>query len=388
MRLAVLTNILAPYRVPLFEEIARRCDLEVILLADRHANRDWTPSAVGFSTRTLPGIRIGRAHTVDPAHLNFGAWGALRKFRPDVVFGGGFTPAHLAAFAYCRAHRRRYVCWGELILRHPSESVALRRWVRHVVVGASDGWIASSSESRDAFVHYGAKPAQVLVSLMPVRNALFRQHAAEARRTGLVQSLRERYGTPMILSVGRLVAEKGWTQLLQALQVVRRDAPEAALVIAGDGPERTELEARVKSLGLERVFLIGSRNVAELSALYAAADVFVFPTLTDTYGAVLAEAIACGTLAVASVHAAATRDLIVPQDTGYAADPLDTDAFAAAISQALRVPEPVRAAMIARAADRLPLDDSVAGANDIVSYARDVARRPDGWLPTPVKPDP
>jgi glycosyltransferase involved in cell wall biosynthesis len=388
MRLAVLTNILAPYRVPLFEEIARRCDLEVILLADRHANRDWAPSAVGFSTRTLPGLRIERADTVDPTHLNFGAWSALRKFRPDVVLGGGFTPAHLAAFAYCRAHRRRYVCWGELILRHPSEALALRRWVRHGVVRASDGWIASSSETRDAFVHYGAKSARVLVSLMPVRNAIFHRHAMDAHRTGLVHSLRERHGTPLILGVGRLAAEKGWTQLLQALQVVRRDVPEAALVIAGDGPERADLEAQVKSLGLERVYLIGSRNLAELCALYAAADVFVFPTLSDPYGAVLAEAIACGTLAVASVHAAATRDLVVHEDTGYAADPRDTNAFAAAISQALRVPQSVRAAMVARAAARLPADDSVAGADDIVSYARAVVQRRGGSLPIHAKPDP
>jgi glycosyltransferase involved in cell wall biosynthesis len=387
MRLAILTNILAPYRVPLFEEIARRCDLQVLLLADRHANRDWTPPQVSFSKRTLPGLRFGRA-SVDPIHLNIGAWSALRAFQPDVVLGGGFTLAHLAAFAFCRAHRRRYICWSELHLSHASEALALRRWMRHVMVGASDGWIAPSSDTRDAFVHYGADPQRVRVSLMPVRSALFRRLAEEGRLKGLVHTLRERYGTPLVLGVGRLAPEKGWMELLRALPAVRRDLSDCALVIAGDGPQRADLEALTRSLGLTKVFFIGSRDITELAALYAAADLFVLPSLSDPFGAVLAEAVTCGTLAVASIHAGATRDLVVHEDTGFVADPHDTAAFAAVISRALCVPESVRAAMVARAAERVPADDSVTGAEDIVSYARDVVRRPGEWSPARATPDP
>src|SRR5262245_11614357 len=114
MRLAVLTNIIAPYRIPLFEELAARCDVEVLTLAQRHSGRDWTPTAARFTTRSLPGLRITRPGTVDPVHLNLGAWSALRKFRPDVVLAGGFTPAHLEALAWCRSSRRAFVCWGEL----------------------------------------------------------------------------------------------------------------------------------------------------------------------------------------------------------------------------------------------------------------------------------
>src|SRR5687767_4900312 len=98
MRLAVVTNILAPYRIPLFERLAQRCDdFLVILLATRHANRDCVAPPVSFATRTLPGIQIGSRGNVDPVHLNVGAWRALRQFRPDVVMGGGFTPWHVAA---------------------------------------------------------------------------------------------------------------------------------------------------------------------------------------------------------------------------------------------------------------------------------------------------
>ncbi|MEO8018756.1 MAG: glycosyltransferase [Pseudomonadota bacterium] len=377
MRLAVVTNILAPYRVPLFEELARRCALKVFTLAERHANRDWAPAKSDFATLTLPGVQL-RGGSLDPVHLNLGAWRALRDFRPDVVLGGGFTPAHLEALAWCRTHRSRYICWGELHLHHESESSGLRRWVRHAAVRASSGWIASSSDSRDAFVHYGASPERVLVSLMPVRNAQFRRHAEESCAGGLAGEIRQRYGTPLILGVGRLGTRKGWPQLLQALRLLRREIRECSLVIAGEGAARAELEALTESLGLDRVFFIGSRELSDIAALYAAADVFAFPTLADTYGAVLAEAVACGTFAVSSIHAGATRDLIANGESGITVDPTDPAALADGLLRALRLSANERAAMAARARDRLPADDIVAGAAEILGYAEALCR-PGAW---------
>ncbi len=374
MRLAVVTNILAPYRIPLFEELAKRCeDFLVLLLADRHASRDWVAPTTSFATRTLPGIRINMAGAVDPMHVNVGAFGALRSFRPDVVLGGGFTPAHLAALTYCRTHRKDYLSWGELVLGTESEAFAPRRWMRHVMVRLSDGWIASSSASRDAFVHYGADRNRVLVSLMPVCNAKFRSDAALARQSGECALIRARYPGPLIVSVGRLLDSKGWKELLGAMVRVRSEIPECVLVVAGDGPQRAEYQQLAHSLGLSKVFFIGSQTAREVAALYAAADVFVFPTLGDSFGAVLAEAIACGALAVASTHAAATGDLVTDGVSGFTIDPRNLQAFAATLIHALRMPERARLAMTVAASSQLAPDDSVAAADAIVSYARRVA---------------
>jgi glycosyltransferase involved in cell wall biosynthesis len=374
MRLAVVTNILAPYRIPLFEELARRCDdFLVLLLADRHSSRDWVAPSVNFATRTLPGIRISRAGAVDPIHINVGAWRALRSFRPDVVLGGGFTPAHVGAMAYCGAHRKSYLSWGELILGTESEAFAPRRWLRHAMVRLSDGWIASSSASRDAFVHYGAEGNRVLVSLMPVCNAKFRSDAALARQSGECALVRARYPGPLIVSAGRLTDAKGWKELLGAMVQVRNEIPECVLVVAGDGPHRAEYQQLAQSLGLGKVFFIGPQTATEVAALYAAADLFVFPTLGDSFGAVLAEAIACGALAVASTHAAATGDLVTDGVSGFTINPRDHQTFAATLIHALRMPEHAKQEMSAAASSRLAADDSVAAAEAIVSYARGVA---------------
>jgi glycosyltransferase involved in cell wall biosynthesis len=102
---------------------------------------------------------------------------------------------------------------------------------------------------------------------------------------------------PVFLAVGRLAVEKSVDAFLAL------DLPGTKLVV-GDGPARAELARRFP----EGVF-VGTRRGSELAAIYAGADVFVFPSRTDTFGLVLLEALASG-LPVAGFPVAATRDVI------------------------------------------------------------------------------
>lgn len=388
MRLAVVTNILAPYRIPLFSEMARHCDdFLVVLLADSHANRDWTARTVGFATRTLPGIQISRPGSVDPIHVNTGAWRTLRAFGPDAVLGGGYTPAHLVAMLYCRYHRKHYVPWGELTLAHASESFAPRRWLRRWMMGNSRSFVASSTATREAMVHYGADPADVLVSQMPVGNAKFRAAADRARANGECAQIRLRHGTPLIVSAGRLVDGKGWIHLLHAFHLLRKKIPEATLVIAGDGPQLNYYEYVAESLQIgSSVHFVGQRSANELAALYAAADVFAVSTLTDTYGAVLPEAMACGAVTVSSVHAAATADLITDGETGFIADPRDEQSFADAIERASSLSPEARATLLERARLRAPDDDMENSAREIVEFLSERTAGYRGTVSAPANP--
>ena len=88
---------------------------------------------------------------------------------------------------------------------------------------------------------------------------------------------------PIFLSVARLAVEKNLEAFL------RLDLP-GSKVMVGDGPDRTRLEAAYPD-----VTFLGARFGEELAALYAAADVFVFPSVTETFGLVLLEALASGT---------------------------------------------------------------------------------------------
>ena len=114
---------------------------------------------------------------------------------------------------------------------------------------------------------------------------------------------------PVFLNVGRVAVEKNIEAFLAL------DLPGTKVVV-GDGPQRKELEGRHP----EAVFT-GAKFGADLTAAFAEADVFVFPSLTDTFGLVILEAMACGT-PVAAFPAPGPIDIIPGSEAGAVSDDL------------------------------------------------------------------
>jgi glycosyltransferase involved in cell wall biosynthesis len=106
--------------------------------------------------------------------------------------------------------------------------------------------------------------------------------------------------TLVALCVGRLAAEKNLGALIEAAAAMREHAPGMRLVLVGDGPER----ARMQKHCAHAVFA-GVRHGDDLAAHYASADLFLFPSMTETFGNVVPEAMASGLAVVAYDHAAA-----------------------------------------------------------------------------------
>lgn len=353
MKLAVLTNILTPYRIPLFEALADRVDeLTVLTMAEQEENRQWSLAPTGFCTVVLPGFHVRPLRYDASWHVNYRVVRTLRALAPDVVLSGGFAPANLTALGYCRRSGAAFVGWGELTLRDPAVASPMRRVVRRWMARRSDGAIASSSEACEAFVRDGVARDRVLTALMPVDVEFFRARTAEVRQSEEHAWRRARYSRPVLVAVGQLVARKGYRELFAIYERLLARWPDATLLIVGDGPERATYERFVRSRGWANVNFAGFVQPESLPTWLALADVFVFPTLFDPFGAVLAEAMAAGLPVASSVHAAATGDLVVEGDTGVRIDPRNPESSARVISGLLELP-PWRKALMGEAASRL-----------------------------------
>ncbi len=125
--------------------------------------------------------------------------------------------------------------------------------------------------------------------------------------------------TPVVLSVGRVAPEKNLHVVIEAYRALARRVPKARCVIVGDGPERAALEAAHPD-----VIFAGTRRGIELAAFYASADLFVFPSLTETFGNVVLEAMASGVPVVAYAEAAA-REFIRNGQNGIRVAPGNED---------------------------------------------------------------
>lgn len=143
----------------------------------------------------------------------------------------------------------------------------------------------------------------------------------------------------MALFVGRVAHEKNIGFLLEALVHACAQCPSMLLVIAGEGPAMAELKARTAALGLSAaVQFIGYLDRQQaLPDCYAAADVFVFASRTETQGLVLLEAMAAG-LPVIALAEMGTVDILVP-GRGAFAPPAEPAAFGEVLGHLLDHPE-------------------------------------------------
>ncbi len=128
-------------------------------------------------------------------------------------------------------------------------------------------------------------------------------------------------GALLVSYVGRLAAEKNIDLVFTTFDEIKRVRPDARLLLVGDGPQRTSRAARHP----EHIFA-GMRRGEDLAAHYASADLFLFSSLTETFGNVTAEALASG-LGVVSYDYAAAAELIENGHNGLLAPPGDSDAF-------------------------------------------------------------
>jgi len=190
--------------------------------------------------------------------------------------------------------------------------------------------IAPSEPMRAVLTGYGVStPIHVLPTGL----------AADRFRAGDGRAFRARAGIdaqrPLVTYIGRVAHEKNIGFLVEVFRRVLASVPEALLVIAGEGPAREALRQQVAHLGLEgHVHFAGylERDSALLDC-YAAADVFVFASRTETQGLVLLEAMAQG-VPVVSTAELGTRSILVP-GSGALVVPEQQQEFAAAVVRVL-----------------------------------------------------
>jgi phosphatidyl-myo-inositol dimannoside synthase len=152
-------------------------------------------------------------------------------------------------------------------------------------------------------------------------------------------------GRPVVACVSRLVRRKGQDRLIRALPMVKREVPDAALLLVGGGSARDRLERLARSQGVERdVAFAGEVREGELAAHYAAGDVFAMPVRSryaglevEGLGLVYLEAQACGRPAIAGDSGGAP-EAVVPDRTGFVVPGRDDHALTSALVRLLGDP--------------------------------------------------
>jgi glycosyltransferase involved in cell wall biosynthesis len=324
MPIALLTTYLAPYRVPLFERLAQRHDLEVLCFGggERYdpswfADLDGQLRAAPFPARRLNGAR---------ETLTLGR-------RYDTIIGGFAGGALLpAAHAGAKLRRRPFVLWASVWARprsltHDIAFPATRHIYRH-----ADAVIAYGEHVRRFVARMRGRDDDVFIAPQTAEPELFGRHVAADE----LERFRSRHAIgsePIVLYVGRLVPEKGIPVLLEAW---RRITTDARLVLIGDGP------LAASAAQVPGVSVLGPIPRTDLPAAYAAAELAVLPSVPtprfrEPWGLVCNEAMLQGRPVIATdAVGAAAGGLVRDGQDGLVVAAGDATALAAAIDRLLQ----------------------------------------------------
>lgn len=320
---------------------------EVLLIAPDHPSHPADPPSV---------VRVPSFH--NPFYPDYPAakpWSptlsrVLEEFRPDVVHTHSFM--WLSRFALKQARKR-----GIPVVTTYHTLVTEYLHYAPVPKGLAHRFIAYWSASF-------CNACQFVIVVSPLGEELLRSFGVTAPiefiPTGIDGDqfaqgdgyrVRKSLGIPMhatvLLYVGRIAKEKNVAFLLEALAPVLAEHPRTYLVLVGDGPEMTTMQTKAKAMaGGERVLFVGSRPRHEIPDFLAAADVFVFASVTEMQGLSVCEAMMAG-LPIVAVGEGGVRYYLRDGETGFVT-PLDKIGFANAVRTLLNKPH-LRIAMAERA---------------------------------------
>jgi glycosyltransferase involved in cell wall biosynthesis len=295
--------------------------------------------------------------------------------RPDVVHAHGLRAGALTAVAAARSRRP-----GALIVTvHNPPSAggvtgSIYRALELIVARNADSVLCVSADLEERMRAAGARRVgRAVVPAPRVSLTAAPEHVSARTRAAARAELGAGPDRPVVLAVGRLAPQKGFGLLLDAAARWHDVHPEPLLVIVGVGPLEAELRGRAAALGLAVRFAGHRRDV---SALLAAADVFVLPSIWEGQPLILQEALRAG------VPLVATRVGGNPELTGEDAAVLVPPGDAAQLAAAVRavLADPALAARLRKAAleqARALPDEDEAVVAALAEYRRSPRRRPD-----------
>lgn len=251
----------------------------------------------------------------------------LFQFAPDVIFSNSFGIWSIIALFF-----KFFGDW-KVVIAYVGSSPGVdyrnsfpRLTLRRIMVHFADAVITNSQAAKDYLVNIlGAPEDDVFVQPYEVPDVRSLEEVNESLSQVAADSTLSFYDLrrPVFLFVGSIIPRKGVQCLIEACKYLKeRNSRESfCVLLVGDGVQRNELQDLSNQYGLgELLIWVGRVDYADISTYFYRSDVFILPTLEDTWGMVVLEAMLLGKAVICSKGAGAS-ELILEGDNGYCFEP-------------------------------------------------------------------
>lgn len=314
MKVLIVTNTLAPYRIELFRrvrELAPRIDLVVAVNSKTIMGRKWhLPSDLPFAYHVIPSIPFGGS--MYKRYLAIVLPRLFQRLSPDVVVSSEFSLSAISTFLCCKHLCIPYICWTDGTSSSEKDFGRLRRMLRRYIIPRSKAVIVSSLDGIEHVREYGVLPQNIFLSVLTGDKDAFRVIVEQERPRR--QAVRREWGFDekyIFVYVGFLAEHKGISDLMNAFWKVQKIFANVGLILIGDGPLREDVCRFIAAHQMEgSVKMLGYVPFPEIVKYFVASDCLILPSRREPFGLVLGEAATAGLSIIASSNVGSAKHFI------------------------------------------------------------------------------
>lgn len=320
-----ITNMISPYKTLLFNALYKiYSNLEVLYISETEQRREWEikKDDLKFPYKIMFNFPVDE---VTPFSLFKETWKYLNTSKPDLLIIDGYSYASSwAGLFWAKKYKRKIILWSSSN-EVDHKRVFYKEGVKSFFIKNCDVYNVYGTKSRDYLLKLGAKEDKIFIIGNNTDNSFYYNATVKWREKRNV--LCREYGLPPnnFLYIGRFSAEKNIIYLLDAYKRAIKGGNNWGLILVGNGPQKGDIEHYIKKFNLWNVFLPGFKQKEGIPKFLAVSDVLVLPSVSETWGLVVNEAMAVGLPVLVSRKCGCYPDIVKDEENGFSFDPFDKD---------------------------------------------------------------
>lgn len=335
IKVALITNIPAPYRVDLFyymQTHLKDYEIHVIYTNNNEENRSWgMPKEKMLNAHVLHSKVLKLNGMIDKRYVHIPAniGSVLNGIDPQVLVVWEYNPAALQALVWSKIHKKKFIHLTDGTLFSERNIGKVQKICRKIISKGCDAAIASSTKAKEKLISWGMDEKQIFISLLTVDIMPYITYKEEGISTSNSED------ESILLFVGRITVGKGIDLLIKALPYVNKGY-HVRLIGDGRDEDIDSFKELAKDLNVDtKIEYCGFKQGKELIKEYQRASIFVLPTREDCFGLVLLEAMCSKKPIVVSKYADGAYDIVKNGENGFIVNPYNEKEFADAINEIL-----------------------------------------------------
>jgi glycosyltransferase involved in cell wall biosynthesis len=323
-KIVILHNIISPYKTLLFNSLYKVSnDLKVLYISETERRREWNikKDELEFPYEIMFKVPVDEVPTVS---LFKRSWKRLNVLNPEVLIIDGYSYASCwAGIFWAEVKGKKIILWSSSN-KDDYKRVFYKEFVKRFFVKRCNAYNVYGTRSKEYLLKLGAEKDKVFIVGNNTDNDFFFNETMKLKGEKVV--LCQQMGIPLhnFLYVGRFSAEKNILHLLDTYKrLVDKNITDWGLILVGNGPQKEECESYIKKYALKNVLMPDFKQKEELPLYLALSDVFILPSISETWGLVVNEVMAAGLPVLVSRKCGCYPDLVKEEINGFSFDPYD-----------------------------------------------------------------